>query len=1289
MSAQKAKDPWKGSRSGAWASRGFHYQHLVATLIMIQQWAGISPSGSIVPEGLEDCVVELPGREIWIQAKSRKTGAFSEAELGAIYASVAEKIAARKAKEPIGAVAVFEQPCTDVAGVNLGSVLDSSPQRKLVICSNPGGEIITLLLANLPVANIIAEGIASDLYKLVADASQQNASLTFDKRRRISTTEVERRIFERLEAEDPSAIDSALLSGAVRPVDFTTPVAEPGFYQGVKVAPGHVAAGLVVPRPDETNNVVRLLRRRRQVLVSGPSGAGKSALIWLTANSLCGDMRWYQITATAVASDAESVARFIRARRPSESSPIGVVFDEVNSANSDLWDVLVAELRALSSVYFMGSIRQEDMALIASRSDAEFIPISLDRKLAETVWTTLKAEGLTTSIHWVEPYEQSLGLMLEYVHFLTQGKRLVEVIKDQVDQREREGRFDELAIIRTIAVISARGGEIAVNKLLDVLGLSESSAHRALKRLIDEHIVRESSPGILGGLHLLRSEALEKAAHDGSVFVSTDTLWHGLAATTTETMPQVIRAILRDAHGPAEIDALQKLAKTLATNFDNNVWVSVLTGLGFATLERSVSLFVAMLEQHGVQRGQWSFASMFADLGIVIPELAQFEQWQKIRDAVLAFRALPKQDLRRRCLDLLPRETQVPVCRDFAEANKLLSCLVPLSGGAPISVDFKPEFHGAADVDVQEIAALLATAQLLGEDMALKLNTALGGEEVLLAQFHAQTPWITVPIIEKEGPHGRTVRADVFYISDQLQHDMHGTVCTICDTLIALSPDSTAAASDAINPKGQTVSISGFTPWSKNMPRENIPAKSRVAWNVAFRQIVLARATANSLSEYSAQMGDLVRKVERIFRNFTEKWISGKTIPKRDALAADINSIIENVNALAYATPGKAASEMTSPGGGAGADDTLGALVIGVIGNLTRRMGSIPGDNAKAAAMFAASLSAQAREHQRSAIWRTMSSPPLSELAALSERLEDVSSILHEFAHDSGPAAVQRIVAAAKRSSLGKAVRGAARTSRLNADHRFSERLRALEVALRNHGWVAQCLDKRVKEKDSVHWPPQEVAVLIEIEDFVSDSNFADDALRLGNQVIGTDWSWRIVPVIKQHILSSMALKPSQTALLPDLGFEEEWADDSPLPFQPAGLVQNFNAAISACATISGILTARGLEKLHADEEKALIDAKAAFEADYEILVTAAKGSGAEHLELAIDYLSQTWGHVSAEIQAVETGEPVEGPLCMDVYVALQGGATERMAEVATVRLLMLQGECIRLVDATAAPNRA
>ncbi|MCF6200313.1 MAG: hypothetical protein L3J67_13165 [Hyphomicrobiaceae bacterium] len=363
---------WKKSRSGAWAGRGFHYQHLISTLIALRQWAGLAPTGFIVPEGLEDCVVELASHDIWLQIKSRKEGAFSNAEVQKILACVDDKAETVKSKEPPRTAVVLEQPRPDESESGLDQLFEKG-SHKLFTCKAPNEEIVSLITSQLDTAEIIAEGIASDLYKLIAEVSQENASLPFEKRRRISTTEVERRIFERLEAEGPSAIDKALTSGGLEPVDFITPVNEPSFYQGVKVRPGHVAAGLVLDRLDELNDVVSALKRQRQVLISGPSGAGKSALMWLSANALAGEFRWYQITGKASVDDADAILKFVRARRPTDNSPIALVFDEVASSNSDLWDILVRELRGLPSIYFLGSVRQEDIHLIANQSDTAFI----------------------------------------------------------------------------------------------------------------------------------------------------------------------------------------------------------------------------------------------------------------------------------------------------------------------------------------------------------------------------------------------------------------------------------------------------------------------------------------------------------------------------------------------------------------------------------------------------------------------------------------------------------------------------------------------------------------------------------------------------------------------------------------------------------------------------------------------------------------------------------------------------------------------------------------------------
>lgn len=1267
---------WKESRSGAWAGRGFHYQHLFSVLILVRQWAGLAPTGFLVPEGLEDCVIELTNHELWIQIKSRKEGGFHDLEVQKFLKEVDSKASSSHSGKQIRTAIALEQSSEGKPGDSIDQIFDGKTQ-KVVSYNAPEIEILNLLATNLNTAQVIAEGIASDLYRLVAEASEANASLPFEKRRRISTTEVERRIFERLEAEDPSAIDSALTSRILESIDFFTPVKEPSFYQGVKVMPGHITSGLVQTRPNEINDVVFKLRKRRHVLISGPSGAGKSALMWLSAHALAGELRWFQITGKAIAADADAIIRFVRSCRPNEASPIGLVFDEVGSSNSNVWDILVRELRGLPFVYFLGSVRQEDVNLIANHSDTEFIVASLNEELAETVWEKLSAEKQTSWAHWREPFEQSEGLMLEYVHLLTQGKRLFAVIEEQVRQREAENREDELAIIRCTAVLCARGGEVEAGKLIELLRMKSSTANQALKRLIDEHLVRESRPGVLGGLHMLRSEALSKAAHDETVFLVKDSLWKGLSAATRETLPRIIQSILAEAQKNSEAGALQKLAGALGTSRDIEVWISILTGMGLATLERSVSLFIKILEEHGVQRAQWPLASMFVDPDIDIPELAQFEQWQRLRDAILAFRASTKNDLRPACLELLPEGSPAPPCGNLQQINEWLSCLTPICGGDPVRMALPAEFTGNGKHDIREVAAMLSTAYLVSQDTAESLVSALGGEQVLFSWFRSQIPWVTSPVIETDGTHGRTIRSNWFYVAEQYQPDPHETVCNICEILIAISPTSDAAACDAINPLGQLISVGGHTLWSKNMPRKNIHPKTRVAWNVAFRQILLAKSATYSLTDYTRQMGQLVQRTEKVFRTFTEKWINGKTISNSDALVAEINEIVNAVNSLAYATPEKMSPVMTKPPKGGGTHDTLGALLTGILGNLVGRMNkAVEATEKKAVATFAGSLTAQAQEHKRSDIWRTMSSPPLNELDALANRLNDAACILYEMVHHEDQTVIQRMVKVARKCTLGKAIRSVAQRCRSLADQRFHDRLRALENTLKKEGWNARCWSRPIDDSESVYWPPREVAILVDIKDFETDARFIEDGLRIGQQVFGNDWRFRIVPVINGQVVASLALLPSSHMSLVDQDFAREWKEYIDRPFHSSGLAQRFDEGIAACTLLSGIIACRNLDSLHPEENEAFSKAIETFERNRKIIVEAAENSDSEYLGWATNYLEENWKQVIGELEAAKVGQKIEVPLCMATHQALAGQENERAAELVGARVLLLQAEC-------------
>ena len=597
----------------------------------------------------------------------------------------------------------------------------------------------------------------------------------------------------------------------------------------------------------------------------------------------------------------------------------------MGSANSDLWDALARELRGIPELYLLGSLRREDVNLISNRSDTGFVSLELDDELARAVWERLAAASHTRWTHWREPYEQSQGLMLEYIHLLTQGRRLALVIDDQVRQREREHRDDELGIIRSTAVLCARGGEVDARRLFELLGLDPASANRALRSLIDEHLVRESRPGVLGGLHALRSDALVKASHDETVFHASESLWNGLAAATVDSLPRVVRSLLTDADIQSDPLPLRRIASVLASSRELDRWTAILTGLGLATLDRHVTSLMSILDRHRIDRAHWSLAGAFSDPLLDIPELSASEQWTRLRDALAEFRSLSKHDLRSACLAQLPAGTAPPEAINIAQANALLSALVPICGSNPVELAIGDDFLNDRDADIRQIARLLSTAYLVDRDLSRRLVEMLGGEQVLFGRFSREIPWTAPPTIDPDGPHGRTVRSDWYLVAEQGQPDPHEAICENCEILIGISPDSDAAASDVVNPSGQTVSIGDHQPWSKDIPRANLPAKSRIAWNVAFRQSLLAKSAAPTLTEYTRQMANHVHRTEKVFRSLSEKWIRGRRIPNADAVALEINGIIEAVDALAYAAPGTDPPTMTeaySTGNG----DTLGCV---------------------------------------------------------------------------------------------------------------------------------------------------------------------------------------------------------------------------------------------------------------------------------------------------------------------------------------------------------------------------
>lgn len=1187
------QEEWKNSRSGAWAARGFDFQHLVTVLILVRQWTGLYPAGNCVPEGLEDCVIELADRELWIQIKSKHSGLFSRSDVRSYLEKLGTKVKKKQVGESVSCALILEQECNGVA---------TCPSENLFICDDSSvivyevseNDIIDIIRGQLVVANIIAEGIFNDLYRLVADVATKNASLLFHERRRISPSEIDRKITLRLEAGDPSHIDEALKLGIIEAADFSTEIHDLDFYRGVKSKLGHVTSGQIHERPEECRQVVELLKQTRQVILTGPSGAGKSGLLWLVATAISSWGKWFEIKPTASITDANTVIRFIRSRQPKPGSPILIAMDEIGIHNAELWGVLSSQLRSLNDVYLIGTTRIEDLVLIQNQSSIRRFNVSLDEKLAQSLWEKFQLSRSTEWSHWREPFEMSNGLLLEYTHILSEGGRLSSVINDQIRQREQEKRFDELSIIRICSVASAYGGEVCVEKLLQCLEIPLDQAKAAIDRLLDEHLVRESRAGVIGGLHLIRSKALKLASHDEVVYQASNSLLKAMSCVTNDSRPRVIQLRFADCDGDAST-TIDGLANVLEENNDSETWVSVLTGLGLATLEQNVSAFLAIIEDIGLERAFWPLAAMFNDPMTSVSDIPNQDNFLKLAEIVRQFRSLSTQDLRERCLELLPDGTLWPNCEGIEDTNEMLASLLPITGCRAIDsqrIKLRYELGDSSKIQIKEIACLLSSALLVKREIADEMLAHLGGEENLYSIFYKQIPWSQFPTIEVSENGERTVRSDWYLVSEEHQPDPHQAVCEICETLIGLSLDSDFSASNAVNAKGEIIGLGDIQPWSKRMPRNSNPARARVAWNVAFGELVIIRANTISLTQYVDQMSNHIRTAQEILLSVTEDWIRGTKLHGINESVAMINDTLVDVRSVSYADIAPTPTSVSAPASQRSSEAKLGQFITAILDNLL--LGVVKastGEGAKATATFAGKLHEEALVHMDSDIWRVVDSPPYDELSELSKRLEALSQILHELDYDNSPKKLDPLIKIAKKTPKGKGVYAVSKRCIMRADKRLADKMRKLRAQLKTDGWTSDSLIRRNDRHDCPYWPASEIAILVELPNFQSEERDWVECLGICNEEISMSWPFSIVPVVNKRVVPSMALVPSNSSpvgFLPDTNFESKWGDVLKHRFASTHLYKCFESIVSSCIEISSYLSCLELKSLHADEELVL-----------------------------------------------------------------------------------------------------
>jgi hypothetical protein len=507
-------------RAGARAGRGFHFQDAALTLLVVRGLLGAAPIGQLIPEGRDDATLDLAGSKCDAQVKSRQADQpdFREAEI----AKVALDLADRRRADRLLIVLERGFPTTgldrcvaDVAEVRarlapaLVRRMDEAhadeilARLSILVTADPLAEAATELANTRGLHPAVARLAVQSLYAAVVacadcNAVQNGAPAT------VTVTDAAAIVDRTVELVDVAALDAALVRGLCEAVDFSEAIRVDGYLRGTATTPAHVAAGLVIDRPDAVATVTAELLARRRVLVTGPSGSGKSALLWLTVHGTRHAIRWYRIRRLDEADAVAVVDRLARALGATMDRPVGFVVDDGGRLGAARWDALVAEVAHRSGVVVLGAIREEGLTDLTTLTDVTLLRPGVDEAFAEAMWRTLREHGETTWAGWREPFEKAEGLILEYVNVLTSGARLDELLSDQVERLAAAHGDDLMAVLAFVTVADQLGIAVTLEQLAALTDLARTEIVSAVRRLENEFLVRADGLAV-GGLHELRS----------------------------------------------------------------------------------------------------------------------------------------------------------------------------------------------------------------------------------------------------------------------------------------------------------------------------------------------------------------------------------------------------------------------------------------------------------------------------------------------------------------------------------------------------------------------------------------------------------------------------------------------------------------------------------------------------------------------------------------------------------------------------------------------------------------
>ncbi|MFC0225654.1 hypothetical protein [Serratia aquatilis] len=1191
------------SGAGSHAGRGFRYQDAVGVWLALRCWGRELPYGLVIPEGRDDYELQGTTCSALVQVKSRRDhmGLFPIGEVVGFVRALWSRYEASPDPDKdlilILECPVIQGPKTDYVlteHAGLVEALWEDPRWKLLshhtriwITAGPAEKAIETISYTLSCAPMSSQVYYGELLNHIGGLADANGMVKDGRYTGLAVSDVEM-IIRRMEPVlDVAGMEIALREGYCDAIDFLTALNEPAFYQGVDTRPAHLAAGLVVERPEARSAVLAMLTAQRAALIVGQSGTGKSALMWETARVNRHTVRWFEIT-RGDSFDAHLLIRLARSLRASSTAPVGFIFDDVGKGKAGLWDSLLREARAGSGILLLGSIREEDVFMLTTRSLAGEIRPTVEEAVAERIWQQLSHQGQTTWAGWREPWAQSNKLLLEYTHILTRGERLELVLGEQIDCRLREARDAELAILRITALAGAVGAMVDIGRLSEVLGISQSNLSRALRRLIDEHLISEPRNGHLGGLHQLRSATILSLCHK----YPPPTLLH----TITETALIVHHTNLDTLaayviiHYPEAKDALIKaIATRIERECEPATLVAALSGLGQAHIEMTLRGWIPEARALGLEPTQVTGVVMFA---VADTDLSSDIFPERIKNSIRLLQTHSTADPR---LALFSQLSATAVKRIISASTVpnlrgLLGAMLGIDipeNIRQVMADLRPCFD---ELDLMAIADLFGVARLIDPNIPMTWTNS-NSPNHLISRIPLEIPWAG-PVSVETTLEGRQLRCSIFHVAHSVQTDVHADVVKLCTLLLGLDPTAAIVAVDAVAPGSFLSGTPDYPLASKRIPRENLPPSALPEWNKRWIATTAGLVGTESYTDYLQRAIKLLDKLVPL----VEKILDGTLRCK-----APSSKVLEQLGAVH-----EASRELTPPKGGEfiGKNTELHAtpvqnILFACSADMIRRFISLPEGYGAYIAWLKDLL--KDIEKGKDYPWELVGGYPEKSFTRLKELITSLRLLSAE-AGSQGKNPTRLWLAEAKAAVRGGALSNAVRVVLRQFNKLASGKLLEIESRLKNRGIEAE-LHARPDWEELLPWPTAEILTIVDLEYLEDWYNWLSEHGTHVKTAIGENRRIWIIPRIAGVVVSRLTVRTVFNFFASPYAVDD-WLDELNLHRLHDTLTQAAQPALALISELDGLrhfnlgtVSRPHLEQsVRVEDESALVSALEEFE---------------------------------------------------------------------------------------------